>query len=103
MTVDKALHQRKDAGILYVSGKSERKDLPSIQKLEEYIKKSKEKVITAAKKGIGKKQKYNENKKRNVKKNNCMDISSDKQARLLTRRSGHNHKRETVKEKLNLF
>ena len=43
----------------------------------------------------------------NGKKNNRMDISSDKLARLLTRRHGHRlkkkKKRETSREKCNRF
>ncbi len=40
---------------------------------------------------------------RNGKKNKCMDISSDKIAKSHTRRLGHVFKRETLRQKLNLF
>ena len=37
------------------------------------------------------------------KKNNSMDISSNKQAKSHTRRLGHGYKRETLREELNIF
>ena len=42
-------------------------------------------------------------RKQNGKKNNCMDISSDKQAKSHTRKFGHCLERKTFREKLNFF
>ena len=39
----------------------------------------------------------------NKKKNNCMDISNDKQVKSHTKRPGHGYKRETLREKLSFF
>ena len=74
----------------------------SIQRLEDYIKKSKERTMTPA---INSTDNISSNRTRNRswKKNNCMDISSDKRAKFHTRRPGKGEKREPLREKLNLF
>ena len=42
-------------------------------------------------------------RKKMGRKNNCMDISSDKQAKSLMRKLEHVHEREALRGKLNLF
>ena len=93
MTLHKVLHPRED---LYVSRKEGRfasvKDCIDASRLglEEYIKKSKERMVAAASKsnrsiGISEKLQL---ESWNGKKNDCMDISSDKLVRLHRRKPG---------------
>ena len=112
MMIHKAVHSKDDIDRLNVLRKEVGRGLASIQDsvntsirgLEDYIKKSWEKLITATR--------HNTNNTRikrttitikNWKKNNCMDISSNKQSKILIRGLGHGYKRETLSEKLNLF
>ena len=78
----------------------------SIHGLKDNIKKSKERLITAATNNTGiirttilKSKIAN----RNGKKNNSTDISSDKLVRFLTRRRTYGNKRDISKEKMNLL
>ena len=67
--------------------------------LVDYINKSKERLITAANISIGNisiDRKTIKTRKQMGKKNNCMDISSDKLVRLLTRIHGHCYEREIL-------
>ena len=76
----------------------------SIQILEDYIKKSIERLINATKNSTDiimikrittRKQKWNEN--------NYMDISSDKQTKSHVKGLRNGYEKETLREKLNLF
>ena len=66
------------------------------------LKKNKGLITAASNKSdnIRKKQKV---ENRNRQKNNCMDISSDKQVKSLARRPGHDSEKETFTKKLNFF
>ena len=66
--------------------------------LEDYIKKNKERQITTTRKNTN-----NTMSNRTRKKNNCMDISSDKLTKSHTRIPGHGYEREIVEEKPNIF
>ena len=71
-------------------------------------KRAKKGLIIVASKGSDciRPDKKKNNKKlenRNGKKNNCTDISSDKLVRVHTRRNENGYKKETSREKLNLF
>ena len=86
-------------------------DLPvmKIARMHQYqysgttLKNSKERLITARSDSIVNIRTYRKTNSRYRKKNNCMDISRNKQARLLMRRPGHGYERETLRKKLNLF
>ena len=70
-----------------------------IRGLENYIKKSKERLIVEASnssKIIRTKRTTTKLGNRNEKKNNCMDISSDKLTKSHTRRPAYGNKRETL-------
>ena len=72
-----------------------------IEGLEDYIKNITGSLITTTSIGdIKQTEKQQLLGNRNVKKNNCMDISM---VRLHTRRHGYSLERETSREKLNLF
>ena len=77
----------------------------SLQGPKNYIKKSKERLITVASNSLSNirtvKQQKLEN--RNGKRNNCMDISSNKLARLHTRRPRYGYEKDISREKLKLF
>ena len=65
------------------------------------IKKSKERLITAASNSTNNvRTNRTTAKTRNGKKNNCTDISSDKLAKFLKRRTRHGDTKETLREKL---
>ena len=68
-----------------------------------YIKKSKERRIATASKSSDnvRTEKPQKLGTRNGKKDNCMDISSDKRPRLHSRKSGHGYKTDKSREKLN--
>ena len=88
----KTLHPRDDIDWLYLSRKEERRGLVSIEdyddtfirRVEDYIKKSKERQITAAQQQHCQyKDKIKQLRKLgNGKKNNCMDITSDNRWKL---------------------
>ena len=97
MTTHKALHPRDHIDRVYVSKKGGG-GLASIedcvdtskQEIKIYIKKSKERLIKIAKDTFGNIQKKQQTRgKRNGKKNNCMDILSDKLTRLHAKRHVH--------------
>ena len=106
MTMHKALYPRNDIDRLYVSRKAKGSRVVSIGDcvdasilgLEYYIKKDKEKLITAASSNIGnistnrKQQKLGS---RNRKKKKYIDISRNKLAKSHTRRHGHGYDRKT--------
>ena len=71
-----------------------------IQKLEEYIKMIKKTDYNHQKQYRQHKPRQNEN---NQKKNDCMDITRDKQVKYHMRKLGYGSERETLREKLNLF
>ena len=118
MTMHKVLHPRDDGDRLNVLRNEGGRGLSniadsidtSIRRLEDYIKISKERLITVTRNNtkntringatITRKQ---TKQKRIGKKNKCMDILSDKPAKCHTRRLGHVYERETLREKLNLF
>ena len=86
-------HPRDDIDGLYVPIKEGGRGLASIedcvsasmQRFEDYTKKSKERLITAASSSNGNRKTKRKQQKlgnRNVKKNNCIDFLSDKMARL---------------------
>ena len=92
-----------DIARLYLSKKGEKGALANIEEcvdawilgLKDYIKKGKERLITAASNSIvnkstDKKKKKKQESRNGIKKNTCMDISSDKQAivQLRTHRQG---------------
>ena len=67
---------------------------------QDYIKKSKERRITAVNNStdnIRTNRTTNKTRKRNEKKNNCMDISSDKLVKSNARRPGHGQEIETMR------
>ena len=84
--MDKNLHPRYDTGRLYMSrkeggsGYSYIEDYieASVQKLEQYIKKIQEKLITEQVTEMAMNGKQEKLENRNKEKNNCMDISSEK-------------------------
>ena len=110
---DDALHSRDDVERLYVSRKKggrgsaiiEDSVDASIRRLKDYIKKSWRRFITVTWNNTDK-TRINRTtiirKQKNGKKNKCMDISSDKQAKSYTWRLGHGSERETLRKKLNL-
>ena len=90
-----------DIDRLYVSRKGGGRGLANIENYvetlirghEEYIKKSKERLIIAVSNNnsnirTDRKQNKLKPEKRNGKKNNCMNTSSDKMARVYTRKPG---------------
>ena len=113
MTMHKALHPRDDVERLYVSKKEGGRGLTTIQdsvdtttyQLEDYIRNRRGRLITGTRNNtditIINRKKYLENK--NGKKNNCIDILSDKQAKSRERKLEHREENETLREKLNLF
>ena len=102
MTMKKALHPRDDLEKIYVSRNERGRGLAdiedcvdaSIRQLEDYIEKSKERLITATGKvqttSINRTKTKIKNKKlENGAKNNYIDISIDKLMKSHTRRPGH--------------
>ena len=110
MSMHKALYRREDIDWLYVSRKeggrghatTEDSVEASIQGFEKYIKKIKERLIIAARNSTDSIM-INRPTTRNGKKNNCMDISSDKQAESHVKRFGHGYEEVTLGENLSLF
>ena len=113
----KVLHQRHDIDSMSQENKEGEEALETawIQGLKDYIKKNKERLITVAnnitdnirtnRMTITRKQKCNPPpppKKKNE-QNNGTAISRDKLAISHWRRPGHRYRRETLREKLNLF
>ena len=98
MTMHWALHPRDDVNRLYVSRKEGGRGPTiiqdsieaSIQRLDDYIKKRGGTLITPTRKNTDSTSinRINNEKTKNRKKNNSMDISSDKQAKSYTRKFG---------------
>ena len=94
MTMHIALYSRDDINRLYMSRKEERKGITNIEDcvdtpiLDYYIKMIQERQITALT-TQGQTELKQSLKNRNGKKNNFMNISSDKLAKTHTRRHGH--------------
>ena len=103
MTIYKPLHQRDDSGRLYVSRKERRRGFASIenyvdtsaQGLEDNIKKRKNNNLQRPKTTDSIKVKRQQLRSKNGKKNNCMDISSNKLTDSHSRRPGLGLERET--------
>ena len=72
---------------------------------EDCIKKGKERLITAASNHVSNSRRKQQQKleNRNGKKNNCMNISSNKLAKSYKRIPEHGYEKETLRDKLNLF
>ena len=113
MMIHKALHPRDDIDTLYVSRKEGERKLTttddtldvSIRGFKGFIKKNKERLITAAKTvltTLGQTEQQEKRANRNRKKNNCMDISSEKLLKSLAKQPGHSYGKEILKEKPNL-
>ena len=79
--------------------------IASTQRLEDYIEKNKQRLITASSNNTNniRTDRKITIRGENRKKNNCTNISSDKQGKSLTRKSGHGYEKETLRETLNLF
>ena len=114
ITIHWALHPRDKIDRLYVSRKeggrrfaySEDCVEAPVKALDDNIKKSKERVITADRNNIVNvrtDRKTTKNKKHKWEENNCMNISRDKLARLQTRRSGYGYEMEISSQRRNLF
>ena len=99
MTMHKALHPRYDVDRLWLSRKEKEKGLSSIQesvdssiwRLEDYIQKCWGRLIAVNRNNTVSTNNNRTNitgKQKNGKKNNCMDISSDKQEKSHTRKFG---------------
>ena len=92
MTMHKALHPRDDIDRRYVSRNEGGRGLASVEdsvdtsirRLEDYTKKNKERLITAIRNNTNNISTEQQPENKNKKKNNCMDISSDKQAKSHT-------------------
>ena len=107
MMMHKALHPWDNIDRRYMFRKERGRDLTSIddsintsiQGLEEYVEKSKERLIIETRNSKWSIEQQLEN--RNGKKNNCMNISIDKQVKSHMKKIGNG--KETLREKLNLF
>ena len=107
-TMNKALHLRDDLSRLYVSRKEGRGLISiedcedkSTQELVDYIKKSKERLITEANR-YKKRKKNNNMKQKWEEKQMCEDFK--RQTGEITHEiSGHGYERETLKLKISLF
>ena len=103
-----ALHPRDDISRLYVSRiEGERGSVDaSIWRLKDFMRKSKEILITAASyisDNIRAKRTTIKSRKQKWKEKNSLDISSNKGTKSYTRKRGRGYEKETLKEKLNLF
>ena len=112
MTMHKALHLRNDIKLI-CQEKKEEEGLTStegsvdatIQRLKEYTKISKERLISVADNNssnrinikINRKTTTKISRKQNRKKNNCMDTSSNKLSKLHMKWLGHIYAEETAK------
>ena len=111
LTIHKALHSRDDVDGLYVSRKGEKGNSSiedsidaSIQRSEFFIEKCGGRLITATRNNT-----YTRNNRKEIikeimgRKNNCIEVLSDKKATYHTRKTGWFLEKEMLRENLILF